>query len=53
MVGDPAYYMRFGFANTDALFLPEVPPKYFMALPFGGAMPKGEVKFDPAFDVAL
>lgn len=53
VVGDPAYYTRFGFANTDAMNLPGVPGEYFMALSFGGEMPKGDVKFDPAFDAAL
>lgn len=53
VVGDPAYYTRFGFANTDAMFMPEVPPEYFMALSFGSEIPKGRVKFDPVFDAAL
>jgi putative acetyltransferase len=53
VVGDPAYYTRFGFANTEAMTLPGVPPEYFMALSFGGAMPNGDVKFDPAFDATL
>ena len=53
VVGDPNYYRRFCFANTDAMNMPGVPPQYFMALSFGGAMPKGEVKYDSAFDIAL
>ena len=50
VVGDPNYYRRFGFANTDAMFEPGVPPEVFMAICFAGAMPKGEVKFDEAFE---
>jgi putative acetyltransferase len=50
VVGDPNYYPRFGFANTDAMFEPGVPPEVFMAICFAGAMPKGEVKFDEAFE---
>ena len=50
VVGDPNYYPRFGFANTDAMFEPGVPPEVFMAICFEGQMPKGEVKFDEAFE---
>ena len=50
VVGDPNYYPRFGFANTPDMFVPDVPPEVFMALSFGGTMPKGEVKFDKAFE---
>ncbi|MGL5947880.1 MAG: GNAT family N-acetyltransferase [Aeromonas sp.] len=31
VLGDPAYYARFGFASHPALCLPGVPPEYFMA----------------------
>lgn len=50
VVGYPNYYPRFGFANTDAMFEPGVPPEVFMAICFAGAMPKGVVAFDPAFE---
>ena len=50
VVGDPNYYPRFGFANTDAMFEPGIPPEVFMAIRFSGEMPKGEVKFDEAFE---
>ena len=50
VVGDPAYYKRFGFANTPDMFVPDVPPEVFMAIRFAGEMPKGEVKFDEAFE---
>jgi len=50
VVGDPNYYPRFGFANTAAIFEPGVPPEVFMAIRFAGEMPKGEVKFDEAFE---
>jgi putative acetyltransferase len=51
VVGNPNYYPRFGFANTDAMFEPGVPLEVFMAICFEGEMPKGEVKFDEAFEV--
>jgi putative acetyltransferase len=50
VVGDPNYYPRFGFANTDAMFEPGVPPEVFMAIQFAGGMPRGEVRFDEAFE---
>lgn len=49
LVGDPAYYARFGFAPCADLTLPGVPPDYFLAKRFCKAMPKGEVTFSPAF----
>jgi putative acetyltransferase len=52
VVGDPAYYPRFGFANTDAMCLAGVPPEVFMAIRFAGDMPNGDVAFDKAFEAA-
>lgn len=49
LVGDPAYYQRFGFRNLPALTLEGVPQEYFLALPFGQEIPKGIVVFHPAF----
>lgn len=49
LVGDPAYYSRFGFSPCVGLTLPGVPPEYFLGKSFRDAMPKGEVKFSPAF----
>jgi putative acetyltransferase len=50
VVGDPAYYKRFGFDNTAAMREPAVPPQYFMVIRFEGEMPKGDVKFDKAYE---
>ena len=49
LLGAPDYYARFGFACHGGLVLPGVPPEYFMALAFGGALPDGEVAYHPAF----
>ena len=49
LVGDPAYYARFGFSACADLTLPGVPPEYFLAKRFCSAIPKGEVTFSPAF----
>ena len=49
LVGEPAYYQRFGFRNLPALTLEGVPPQYFLALPFEDQTPKGAVVFHSAF----
>lgn len=49
LVGEPAFYSRFGFANEPELLLPGVPPEFFLACPFGSAKPRGEVTFHAAF----
>lgn len=49
VLGDPAYYKRFGFEATAALTLPGVPAEYFQALSFGGAILKGTVAYHASF----
>lgn len=52
LVGDPAYYGRFGFAPRPGLVLPGVPARHFMALALPGgadALPTGTVAFHAAF----
>jgi putative acetyltransferase len=49
LVGDPAYYSRFGFKPESSLLLPDVPAEYFQALPFGPSLPRGVVTFHEAF----
>jgi len=49
LVGEPAYYQRFGFRNIPSLTLEGVPQQYFLALPFEGAAPAGAVVFHTAF----
>ncbi|MBT1444358.1 N-acetyltransferase [Shewanella sp. JM162201] len=49
LLGDPAYYQRFGFAPVPGLVLPGVPPEYFMARRFAGDWPAGEVRYHSAF----
>ncbi|MCY1379125.1 hypothetical protein D3C81_2016270 [compost metagenome] len=50
LLGDPAYYARFGFAPQPGLVLPGVPPEYFQALSFSGHWPQGEVSYHLAFE---
>lgn len=49
LLGDPAYYSRFGFKAEPELVLPDVPPEYFQALPFGASFPSGIVTYHEAF----
>lgn len=50
LLGNPAYYSRFGFASCPALIYPDAPSEYFMALPLSkSAIPSGEVQYAPAF----
>lgn len=51
LVGDPAYYLRFGFRHSQSLSVEHVPPEYFMCLPLAGEIPHGAVTHHPAFYV--
>lgn len=48
VLGDPAYYARFGFTPNAALRYPDAPAEYFMALVFTHRA-QGEVRYDEAF----
>lgn len=48
VVGDPAYYGRFGFRNDPALRFGEA-SAYLQVLLLRGAVPRGEVLYHPAF----
>lgn len=50
LLGEPAYYGRFGFKAHVGLVLPGVPPEYFQALPFAAEVPAGDVAYHPAFE---
>ncbi|MGQ7935998.1 GNAT family N-acetyltransferase [Paraburkholderia sp. D1E] len=50
VLGEPAYYGRFGFTATPHLVLPGVPPEYFQAISLGGAWPVGNVTYHEAFN---
>lgn len=49
VVGDPAYYRRFGFGPNPPLSLAGVPAEYFLALALEGDVPRGEVTYHEAF----
>lgn len=52
VLGEPAYYGRFGFGHVAGLLYPPAPAEYFMALAFGQDMARGEVAYHRAFDAA-
>lgn len=49
LVGDPAFYHRFGFENNSALRMEGIPPEFVMCLPMGESVPEGIVTHHPAF----
>lgn len=49
LVGDPAYYGRFGFRAFPGLSVAGCPPEVVQALPFDGIEPRGELIHHPAF----
>ncbi len=52
LLGDPAYYARFGFENDPNLRNVGAPPWAFQCLTLNGPRPRGEVSFHPGFDVS-
>ncbi|MGF9567435.1 N-acetyltransferase [Neorhizobium sp. JUb45] len=51
LLGEPAYYTRFGFLSGAGLTTPGLPPEYLMALPLRGQVPSGILSFHAAFGV--
>lgn len=50
LLGDPAYYQRFGFAPHPHLILPGFPHEYFMAIAFADVpLQPATVAYSPAF----
>jgi putative acetyltransferase len=50
VLGEPAYYGRFGFKAVPSLVLPGVPPQYFQALSFDSPNARGIVTYHEAFN---
>ncbi|WP_153130497.1 GNAT family N-acetyltransferase [Dechloromonas hortensis] len=50
LVGDPAYYSRFGFAPCSELVYLGIPPEYVLVKSFSDKLPNGEVVFSKAFE---
>ena len=51
VLGEPAYYGRFGFRSTPALRLEGAPPGCFLVRPFERLIPMGTVHYHQAFDL--
>lgn len=49
VLGDPAYYGRFGFRHDKRLELPGVPAPFFQAVVLRGSVPCGQVNYHGAF----
>ncbi|MFB9221988.1 GNAT family N-acetyltransferase [Paracoccus cavernae] len=49
VLGDPAFYGKFGFAPVPALRFDGAPAEYFMARSFVPSLPEGEVCYHKAF----
>lgn len=49
LLGNPAYYARFGFAHDPALVYPGPPAEYFQRLVIAGEAPSGTVTYAPGF----
>ncbi|MBX7539508.1 GNAT family N-acetyltransferase [Qipengyuania sphaerica] len=49
LLGEPAYYSRFGFEHDPKLTYPGPPPDYFQRLVLDGDAPGGTVRYAPAF----
>ncbi|OKH89443.1 GNAT family N-acetyltransferase [Thalassospira sp. TSL5-1] len=51
VLGDPAYYQKFGFVPSPKLTFPNAPAQYFMVQSFESDIPTGIVHYDAAFGV--
>lgn len=49
VLGNPAFYGRFGFRRPHRLTFADAPAEYFMAMAFSGKAPEGVVAYHPAF----
>jgi putative acetyltransferase len=50
VLGEPAYYERFGFKAHTGLTLPHAPASHFMAAAFNEIVPTGIVSYHEAFE---
>ncbi|MBT8766993.1 GNAT family N-acetyltransferase [Metapseudomonas boanensis] len=53
LLGDPAFYQRFGFVARPELVLPGVPAEYFQAVSFSETWPVGDVSYHEAFNATV
>jgi len=53
LVGDPAFYTRFGFRRAEHLAYPGVPQEFVLCLPLAGTEPEGDLGHHAAFEAGL
>lgn len=53
VLGEPAYYGRFGFRSTPALCLEGAPRGCFLVRPFDRLIPLGTLRYHEAFDLVV
>lgn len=49
VLGDPAFYGRFGFESAPSMYFGDAPSPYFQRLVLSGAEPSGQVQYHTAF----
>ena len=49
VLGDPAFYNRFGFTARPQLTFAGAPAEYFLSLPFSATVPAGAVEYHSSF----
>ncbi len=49
LVGDPQYYVRFGFTSDPSLTVPGIPPEVTLAIRLRPGEDRGLIRFHPAF----
>ncbi|MBP0616179.1 N-acetyltransferase [Jiella sp. KSK16Y-1] len=52
LLGDPAFYARFGFRSDPALTYRGLPARYVQRLVIAPPAPSGEITYHPAFEAA-
>lgn len=52
LLGDPAFYARFGFGSDPALTYRGLPAQYVQRLVMVPPAPRGEITYHPAFEAA-
>jgi putative acetyltransferase len=50
VLGEPGFYHHFGFRSYEDLILPGALAPYFLAQPFTGSVPSGNVSYDESFN---
>jgi len=52
VLGDPAFYARFGFTSHAELRYGDVPPRYFQRIVLAGSPPRGSVTYHGSFETS-